>query len=168
MRRAHNQAVDHRSELLRAFRMTSDDLEANRMGHLGRGQARMLLRSGYTNLVGATVLAGVVLAILLLVAERPLKPVQVILSGLLIVAVVALGVVMLVRSRAAAADGEVECLAGPVIVHLQRQAGWYLYVADRRLKLPVSFRYVHNEAPYRVYIASKASRIVAMEPDGWA
>jgi hypothetical protein len=161
------QPEDHRSELLRAFRVGDEDIEANRMGALGRRQAQRLVRSGYLNLFMAAALAAAVLVILFAVAERPFKPVQVILAVGLVAALLTLGVVMLLRSSAAAAAGQVDCFAGPVFAHMQGRAGWYLTVADQSFKLPVQYWHVQNEAPYRVYVVPRAKRIVAMEPDGW-
>lgn len=141
---------------------------ANRMGQLGPRQRQRLERSGYWNLFGSVVIAGILLAILLFVAERPLKAIQVSLVVGLMVASLGLGVVMLLRSRAAAAAGDVEILVGPVRTYLRRQAGWYLTIGERTLKLPVQFWHIENGPSYRVYVAGKASRIVAMEPDDWS
>jgi len=168
MSRARNdQPQDHRTELLQAFRVDGDDIESNRMGQLGARQRRRLVRSGYLNLAGATAMAVALGGIVLAIAERPLKPVQVILAGILVVALLILGIVQLTKANAAAADGRIDVHAGPVYVRMRGRAGWYLTVGDQSFKLPVQFWHVQDEAPYRVYVAPKAGRIMAMEPDGW-
>jgi len=160
--------VDHLVELRQVFRVTADDLASNRAGSLGPGQIAQLHKSGTNNLLAAVAGSVALVAGVFAVAERPFKPVQVILAGVLVAALLAVGVVMLLRSRAAAEAGDVICLIGPVRVRVERRAGTFLYVDDRRLRLTVPMRHIQNGAPYRVYIAHKASRIVAMEPDGWA
>jgi hypothetical protein len=45
--------------------------------------------------------------------------------------------------------------------------GWYLLIDGQSFRLPVHIWDVKNDASYRVYIAPKARRIVALEPDGW-
>ena len=157
----------HLAELLRAFHIGPDDLAANRSGRLSARQVRRLQRSVVWNLVGVVVMIAGIVAILLLVAERPLRPVQVILSAVLVLAAAIMGIVHVARLREDVHDDAVICLAGPARVRMQGRAGWYLYVANRRFRMPVQFWHLPVEAPYRVYVAPRASRIVAMEPDGW-
>ena len=71
------------------------------------------------------------------------------------------------RARHAALDSRVECLTGPARIQMRGRAGWYFIIAGRSFKLPVHFWDVKNDAPYRAYIAPKAKRVVALEPDGW-
>jgi hypothetical protein len=157
----------HRDELLKAFHMGPEDLTANRAGSLGPNQARRLVRSGYWNLAGVAVIVFGLLAIMWAVAEKPLKPVQWVLVTILIVGGVILGAVQFRRLRASVAAGAVECITGMVRVRLRGRAGWYLYVGDRDFHLPIQRWHLPVEAPYRVYIAPRAKRVVAMEPEGW-
>jgi hypothetical protein len=158
--------MDHREELLQVFHIGPEDLEANRAGLLSDGQARRLVRSGYWNL-SASVGIGVVLAAVLYgVAEKPLVPIQWILTSVLIAAALCVGIVYSRQTRAAAAEGRVECLTGPVQLRMRWRAGWYLVIAGRSFSLPVHFWHVQSDARYRVYIAPRANRIVAIEPEG--
>jgi hypothetical protein len=158
---------DHLHELLRAFDNRLDDLAANRAGHLSPRQTKRLRRGGYLNLAGSVLIAAILLGILFAVAERPLKPVQLALVDVLVATVLTLGVVMAVRSHAATATGQVECIAGPVAIRLRGRAGWYLTTDYRSFKLPVQFWHIESGPSYLVYVAPKAHRIVAIEPDGW-
>jgi hypothetical protein len=102
------------------------------------------------------------------VAEKPLKPVQWIVFGLMAAAVVAVGAFQFVRLQAAGRAGTVQCLVGPIQVRLRGRAGWFLHVAGESFRLPIRPHHLPYQAPYRVYVAPAAKRIVAMEPDGWA
>lgn len=158
------QPEEHDAELLRVFHVEPDDIAANRVGQLGSGQARRLVRSGYVNMVLAVLMSVGLGAIVLAVAARPLKPVQVILSAVLVVALLMVGGVYMVRSNQAAALGVVEIHSGPVHVVMQRRAGYYLTVGDESYKLPVQAWHVQSGASYHVYVVPRARRIVAMEP----
>src|SRR5438132_14165416 len=85
--------VQHRQELLRAFKISQGDLEANRAGQLGPAQIRRMRRGIGTSLLGGVILAGGLVAILYFVAAHPLKPVQWMLGGGLTIACLALGAV---------------------------------------------------------------------------
>src|ERR1041384_8286634 len=50
--------VRHRQELLRAYKISQGDLDANRAGQLGPAQVRRMRRGIGTNLLGGVVLAG--------------------------------------------------------------------------------------------------------------
>ena len=159
--------MGHRDDLLGVFHLESGDLEANRAGKLGEGQARRLVRSGYWNVVAA-LFGGICLAaILYWVARKPLAPVQWILASGLFLAALAVGIGYMRRTRAAVAEGRVECVTGPVRAQRAGKAGWYLHVADRSFRLPVRPGHVRNGMQYRVYFAPRADVIVAMEPEGW-
>lgn len=160
----HTQPEDHHAELLRAFHAEADDIAANRVGQLGPGQARRLVRSGYVNMFLAVLMSAGLGAIVLAVAARPLEPVQIILSAVLVVALLAVGAVYMVRSNQAATQGVVEVHSGPVHVVLRRQAGYYLTVGQETCKLPVHAWHVQSGSPYYVYVVPRARRIVAMEP----
>lgn len=156
--------IDHQSELLRAMRVPPEEIDANRIDRLGPVQARRLARSGYLNLLAAFVLAGALLAIMMLVAERPLKPVQIVLALVLVAALLITGSVYLIRSLQAADHGVVERHSGPVRVVRRGRAGFYLHLGDHSWRCPVRPWHLQNGAPYHVYVAPKARRIVAMEP----
>jgi hypothetical protein len=156
-----------RDELLRAFHILPEDLEANHTGALGPRQAQRLIAGGYWDLGAALIIGVALMAILLFVAHRPLKPVQWILSGALFLAALLVGINYFRRVRAAVAEGRVECLTGAVETRSRGRSGWYLHVAGQSFKLPVRPWQVKSGRTYRVYVAPRAGVIVAMEPDGW-
>ncbi len=159
--------MSHRDDLARALGITADDLDANRAGALGPRQRRQLVASGWRS-VGAALLAGAALAaILLWVANKPLNAAQVTTASLLFLAALAAGLFDLRRTRGAAADGRVECTAGPVAVVSRGSNGWFLEVAGRAFRMPVRPWHVRNGAAYRVYVSARGNRVVGMEPDGW-
>jgi hypothetical protein len=159
--------MGQREELLRLMRLSQEDLEANRAGLLSQRQARSIVQSGLRNLLGAFLMGLALAAILYAVASKPLALIQWLLAAALAAAVLIVGYVDYRRTRLAAADRRVECLRGPVHVHRRGRTGWYLAIAGRSFKLPVHFWHVQNDAPYRVYVAPRAKRVVSLEPDGW-
>jgi hypothetical protein len=159
--------IPHRDELVRLFGIGAEDLDANRAGRLGERQRRRILASGMRNLAAALVIGLVVVAILLFVANRPLKAAQVVTAGVLVAAAMAAGAYDVRRTRAAAADGRVETLIGEITVRSRGQQGWWVDVAGRSFRVPVRPWNLKNGRAYRVYVAMRANRIVAMEPEGW-
>ncbi len=159
--------MGHREELLRRFQLGPEDLEANRRGMLSQRQARYLVRSGVRNLLGSLGIGLALAAILYAVASKPLAPIQWILATALAAAALVVGSIDYQRTRRAAVDLRVECLRGTARVQMRGRAGWYLVIAGRSFKLPVHFWNVKQDALYRAYLAPKAKRIVALEPDGW-
>jgi hypothetical protein len=160
-------ASAHTDELLHAFHLDAGDLAANRSGVLGSRQVQALRRSAVGALGGAAAAGLGLAAILWLVADKPLAPVQWIIAGLLFAAVATVGVVSAGRLGSAVRSGRVDCVTGVVRVRRRGRAGWFLDVGDRSFRLPVRFWHLPVEAPYRVYVAPSANRVVAMEPDGW-
>jgi hypothetical protein len=159
--------MGQREELLRLMRLSQEDLEANRAGLLSQRQARSIVQSGLRNLLGAFLMGLALAAILYAVASKPLALIQWLLAAALAAAVLIVGYVDYRRTRLAAADRRVEGLRGPLHVHRRGRTGWYLAIAGRSFKLPVHFWHVQNDAPYRVYVAPRAKRVVSLEPDGW-
>ena len=159
--------MEHREELLRRFHLDLQDLEANRRGMLSQGQARSLVRSGVRNLLGSLLVGLALAAILYAVASKPLAPIQWILAAALAAAALVVGAIDFRRTRRAASEARVECLTGAIRIQMRGRAGWYLLIDGQSFKLPVHVWGVKNDARYRVYIAPKARRIVALEPDGW-
>jgi hypothetical protein len=159
--------MGQREELLRLFHIGPDDLEANRRGMLSQRQARYLVQSGVRNLLGSLVIVLALAVILYAVASKPLAPIQWILAAALAAGALIVGYAGYNRTRLAAKDHRVECLTGPARAQMHGRAGWYLLIAGQSFKLPVHFWHVKNDAPYRAYIAPRASRIVSLEPDGW-
>lgn len=155
--------MNHRDELLQAFRISVEDLEANRAGKLGVTQQRTLLRSGTLNVVAAFLLGGLLVAILYAVAERPLAPVQWILGAVLVAALLVIGIRYFVQTRTAVTKAQVECVRGPVRVS-RRSRAFYANIADRSFRLPIFPRFVHANMEYRVYIVPETESVVAMEP----
>ena len=152
-------------DLHAALHLAPSDLDANRGGELSQGQRQRLRRSGLWNVVGAVTVALLLAAILFAVAEKPLKPVQWGLAGLLAIGTLITGGVMMRRLRTDAMDGRVDCVAGPVRVFSQRRSGYFVEVGGETFRLPVHPGHVRNGARYRVYVTPAARRIVAMEPD---
>lgn len=159
--------MGHRDELLRLFNIGVEDLEANRAGTLSQRQARYLRQSGIQNLILSLVIVLFLAAILFGVATKPLAPIQWILTSVLSAIVLVIGYREYSKTRLAAADPRVECLTGPARIKRRGRAGWYLVIAHRDFKLPAHHKNMKSDANYRVYIAPKANRIVAIEPDGW-
>lgn len=155
--------MNHRDELLQAFRILPEDLDANRIGKLGATQQRSLLRSGTLNVIAAFLLGGLLVAILYAVAERPLTPVQWLLGGAMVVALLVIGVRYFFQTRMAVTKARVEYVDGTVRVS-RRSRAFYANIADRSFRLPIFPRFVHANTEYRVYIVPETESVVAMEP----
>ncbi len=151
-------------ELLKAFGIGADDIARNREGRLGPAQARALRRSGINDVIAALVAGAVLAAILLFVANRPLKPAQWITASVLFGAALATALHHF-RRTAAAADGVVEVLAGPVSVQSRGRNGWFLVVGGRSFRLPVRPWLITSDARYREYVVPRVGLIVGMEPE---
>ena len=152
------------AELLRAFRIQPEDLDANHAGRLGPAQGRGLLRSGSANLAGAFLIGVLLAAILYGVAAKPLAPIQWILGILLFVIVLIVGIRYFLQTRAAVSEGRVESLVGQVHVHSRGRAGWYLSIGGQSFHLPIRPWHIQQGAPYRVYFVPSTRTIVAMAP----
>ena len=155
---------NHRIELLRAFQIQPEDLEANRAGRLGPTQARKLLSSGTSNLAGAFLIGLLLAGILYGVVHKPLVPAQWITALILFVIVLIVGIRYFLQSRAAVAEGRVESLVGQVHVQSRGRAGWFLNVAGQSFQLPVRPWQIQGDAPYRVYFVPRTRTVVAIEP----
>jgi hypothetical protein len=156
--------AEHRLELLRLFKNTPADLDANRLGRLGPGQLRRMRRSAANSVLLAVAVAVVFIVLILLVGTRPIAPWR---WGLIVVVALgglAIGIQRSRELRRALRAGTVEDLTGPVQARMQGRNGWWLTVADRSFRLPVRFWHVGSDRPYRVYVALTAELIVAMEP----
>jgi hypothetical protein len=153
-------------DLQAALHLTPDDRAANRRGELSPLQRQRLRRSGVWNVIGSVGIGLLLGAILFAVAEKPLRPVQWILAGVLEVGALLTALYTVRQLRAAVAGGRVECVTGPVRVFRQKNSGYFLGVGDQTFRLPVRPWHVESGARYRVYVAPAAKRIVAMEPDG--
>jgi hypothetical protein len=155
---------EHRLELLRVFKNTPEDLDANRLGRLGPGQLRRLRRSATNSSLIMVAVTVVFIVLILLVGTRPIAPWR---WGLIVVVALgglAIGVQRSRELRRALTAGTVTDLTGPVQVRMQGRNGWWLTVADQSFRLPVRFWHVGTDRPYRVYVAAAAKLIVAMEP----
>lgn len=159
-----SERMNHHEELLRAFEIQGEDLEANHAGRLGPAQSRRLLSSGNSNLAGAFLIGLLLAGILYGLANKPLMPIQWILSLILFVIVLIVGIRYFAQTRAAVAEGRVESLVGPVHAQSRGRAGWYLVVADQSFQLPVRPWQIQRDALYRVYFVPRTHTVVAMEP----
>lgn len=155
--------MTHREELLQAFRISVEDLAANRAGRLGMTQRRNLLWSGTLNLLIALLLGALLIAVLYAVAEKPLAPIQWILAGGLLVAVLILGLRYFQQTRAAVSADRVECVCGAIRMS-RRNRGFYANIADHAYRIPIFPRYIRPDMSYRVYIVRQTESVVAVEP----
>ena len=155
---------EHYLELLRVFKNTPADLDANHLGQLGPGQVRRLRRGAASSvLIMAAVVAGLIL-IVLVVGTRPIAAWRWGLVAVVALGGLALGVQRSRELRRALQARTVAGLTGPVRVRMQGRGGWWLTVAGQSFHLPVRFWHVGPDLPYRVYVAPAARLIVAMEP----
>jgi hypothetical protein len=159
--------MSHREEILHAFGLGPDDIEANRAGQMTERQKQRLMRTGVRDVLAALVLVAGLAAILAFVAPAPLAPVQVILAAILGVILLVVGSNTYRKCRAAAAAGRVESLAGPARVG-RTKAGFHVTVSGRTFPVPIRFWNIQNGGAYRVYFASGTDQVVAMEPEGWS
>lgn len=159
-----SEPINHSEELIRAFGIQYEDLEANRLGRLGVTQERKLLRSGTGNLAGALLIGLLLAAILYGVVNKPLVPVQWILALLLFVIVLIVGLRYFLQARAAVAEGRVESLLGQVRAQSRGRAGWFLMVAGQSFQLPIHPWHIRGDALYHVYFVPRTRTIVALEP----
>ena len=155
----------HRAELLRVFKNTPRDIDANRDGRIGPDQARRLRRSVIGTTLTMVVVVAVFAAIIAFVAARPISPARWVLIAVVALAGLAVGVHRSAQLRRALRDGTVERLSGIVSVGMRGRAGWWLTVSGRSFHLPVRFWHVGPGLAYRVYVAALAQLVVAMEPE---
>lgn len=155
--------MTNHEKLLRAFRIRVEDVEANRLGWLGAAQQRNLLNSGNLNVAGAFFIGLLLAAILYGVAAKPLVPIQWVLCIVLFAVALIVGIRYFRQTRAAVAEGRVECLVGQVHVRSRGRAGWYLTVAGQSFQLPIRPWHIQQNTTYRVYIVPLTHSIVAME-----
>ncbi|MFN8490690.1 MAG: hypothetical protein U0350_24075 [Caldilineaceae bacterium] len=155
--------MNHRDELLQAFRIAPEDLVANRAGRLGESQRRKLLWSGTVNVVAACFLGFLLIVILYAVAERPLAPIQWILGSGLLAAVLIIGLYYFWQTRTAVADGRVECVQGAIRVS-RRSKAFYANIAGGSYRLPIFPRHLRAGMEYRVYVVPQTQSVVAVEP----
>lgn len=102
--------MDNHEALLKAFRIKPEDIEANRAGRLGPTQAHNLLVSGNFNLAGAFLVGLVLAAILYWLANKPLVPIQWILSLILFAITLFFGVRYFRQTREAVQMGALSVL----------------------------------------------------------
>jgi hypothetical protein len=159
-------ADDHRLELLRVFKNTPADLDANRHGQLGPGQLGRLRRSAANSVLIMAVAAAALIVLILLVGSRPIAPWRWALIAVVALAGLAVGIQRGRELRRALRERTVERLTGPVQTRMQGRSGWWLAVAGQSFHLPVRFWHVGPGLPYHVYVAPAAKLIVAMEPAG--
>jgi hypothetical protein len=155
---------DHRTELLRVFKNTPADLDANRLGDLGPHQRQRLRRSAANSLLIMVAAAAVFIVIILLVGSRPIAPWRWGLIAVIALAGIAVGVQRSRELRRALRERTVDVLTGRVQVRMQGRSGWWLAIGGQSFHLPVRFWHVGPGLSYRVYVAPAAKLIVAMEP----
>jgi hypothetical protein len=174
------QGLSHRDELLRAFRIGPEDIEANRQGRLGPGQIRRLRRNILVNVLTITPFQLALIAFIALGARIPgvgteaararshTSSVFLYLFALVLLAgLVAMEVAWVRAIRRSLRAGIVRGLAGPVTVHVGSRGGTWLTVDGERHRLWTGYWHVGRGRDYRVYVVPAAKLIVAMEPNGW-
>jgi hypothetical protein len=161
-------ADDHQLELLRVFKNSPADLDANRSGQLGPGQARRLRRRAASSVLIMVAVAAVCIALIIAAGSKPIAPWRWGLIAVVALGGVAVGVQRSRELRRALRERTVASLAGPVTVRMQGRGGWWLTVAGQSFHLPVRFWHLGPGTEYRVYVAPAAKLIVAMEPAGVA
>jgi hypothetical protein len=157
--------MSHAEELLRAFRIGPEDLQANRANVLGTRQLKRLRRNIWVNVLAVTPVQLGLIAIVVFVPRRPFFLYAVI--GAFLLALVAMEFDWVRKIRRVVRSGVVFCAAGPVTVHSAGRGGTWLTVQGERYRLWTGYWHVGRGRPYRVYVAPAAKLIVAMEPDGW-
>jgi len=155
--------MNHRDELLQAFRIATEDLAANRVGRLGMSQRRKLLWSGTLNVAVACLFGCLIIAILYAVAERPLAPIQWILGSAMVAGVLLIGIYYFRQTRTAVAEDRVECVRGVIRVS-RRSKAFYANIAGQSYRLPIFPRYIRAGMEYRVYVVPQTQSVVAVEP----
>lgn len=153
-------------ELLRIFKNSEEDIDANRIGQLGEGQSRRLMRSATGALIAMAVMIALVFFVMIVIGGQPVPTWRWILLIAVAGGFAAIGINQSKGLRRAVRDGTVECLNGPVKIRMQVRNGWWLTVADRSFRLPVQVWQASVDAEYRVYVATAAKRIVGMEAPG--
>lgn len=159
--------MSDRQTIYAAFGVTAHDIARNHEGLLAESQARRLRRSGLNNIILAFVGGAVLAGLVYLGANKPLKPVQWILSSGLFLALLAVGVHYARKMIRVAAVGRVDKVSGTVEIASHGKDGWWVHVAGREFRSPTQPWKIRNGAAYHVFVIQGADQIVAMEPDGW-
>jgi hypothetical protein len=157
-------ATEERARLLAAFHASATDLAANRAGCLSGAQIQRLRRAARRTLLGALAGDVVLLAIMVAVASKPLKPVQVILALLLGGALLAVGVVGFRHLGRSATDGVVERLTGEARISNRGRGGTFLVIVGREFRVPRRSYNLRGGANYSVYFTPAGKAVVALEP----
>ncbi len=161
--RTYRENMNHLNELLQAFRISTEDLVANRVGRLGVIQRRKLLWSGTVSIAVAFLFGFLLIAILYAVAERPLAPIQWMLGSGMLAALLIIGIHYFRQTRASVADDRVACVRGVIRVS-RRSKAFYANIAGRSFRLPIFPRHIRAGTEYCVYIVPQTKSVVAVEP----
>lgn len=157
---------DPHQELLRVFKNSEQDIDANRIGQLGEGQSRRLQRSATGALIAMSVMIAVLFTVVILIGGHHPQSWRWIIVILAAAGFAAIGINQHKGLRRAVRDGTVECLEGQVRIRSRARNGWWLTIEGREFRLPVQVWLLGADAEYRVYIATAAKRIVGMETPG--
>jgi hypothetical protein len=159
--------MSHREDLLRAFDVSVEELQANRAGRLGNRQARGVRSVAWASILNSVLLVGALIGIVYISSNGTPELSQHIVAGVLALIGVLVAYRTLRRPFAASRAGVVECLTGPVAAEKRGRGEWKLSVAGRTLRLFIDPATLTDGASYRVYVAPAVGQVVAMEPDGW-
>jgi hypothetical protein len=154
--------VSNPDELLHAFGIGPDDLEANRENRLSAGQIERLRRNLWTNVIVVAPIQLILIAIV--VIGRPSAAGYVIIGSVFAVLTLA-ELSWAWRVRRAIRAGTARCLRGRVRVRRSMQSGTWIAVAGEQNRLWAKARYVAPDAAYRVYVAPAVRLVVAMESE---
>jgi hypothetical protein len=139
---------EHYLELLRVFKNTPADLDANRLGQFGPGQLRRLRRSAANSALIMVAVVAALIVIVLFVGTRPIAPWRWGLVAVVALGGLAVGVQRSRELRRAVRARTVECLTGPVRVRMQGRSGWWLTVAALTAR-PIVFAHTGDaERPF--------------------
>lgn len=159
--------MSHTEDLLTAFDVSAEELQANRAGRLGHRQARGVRSVAWASVLNSGLVVGGLIGIVYISSNGTPELSQHIVAGVLALIGALVAYRTMRRPFAASRSGVVECLTGSVAAEKRGRGEWKLTVAGRTSRLFIDPATLAGGAPYRVYVAPAAGQVVAMEPDGW-
>jgi hypothetical protein len=156
--------VSNSEALLRAFRVETADLEANRSGRLGPAQIERLRRNVWINVL--VVLPVQLLLVAFVIVADP-SATGYILAGTLFAALTLAELNWARRIQRVIRAGTVRCLRGKATLRRSVHSGTWLSVGGERNRLWAGARHVVPGGEYRVYVVPQVRLVVAMEPESW-
>ena len=158
--------MSHREDLLAAFDVSAEDLQANRAGRLGSRQARGIRSVAWASVLNSELLVGGLIGVVYISSNGTPELSQHVVAGALALIGLLVGYRTMRRPFAATRAGVVECLTGPVGAD-KRGREWRLSVEGRTVRLFTDPAILATGVTYLVYVAPAVGQVVALEPDGW-